>query len=95
MIERLFHLRAQRSDVRTELIGGTTAFVTLSHIIFVQPGVLSTTGMDAGAVMTATCQASPSASLRMRYSCSPAAAAATYTRCCTPSPRCSCCAMHG
>jgi AGZA family xanthine/uracil permease-like MFS transporter len=65
MIERLFHVRAQRSDVRSEIIGGTTTFVTLSYIIVVQPAVLATTGMDAGAVMTATCLASAFATLLM------------------------------
>src|SRR5438552_10726657 len=65
MIERLFHLRSQGTDVRTELIGGATTFVTLSYIIFVQPAVLSTTGMDAGAVLTATCVASAFATLLM------------------------------
>ena len=54
-IERLFHLREQGSDVRTEVVGGATTFVALSYIIFVNPAVLSTTGMDAGAVMVATC----------------------------------------
>src|SRR5437867_8922201 len=65
MIERLFHLRAQHSDVRTELIGGTTTFVTLSYIVFVQPAVLATTGMDPGAVLTATCLASAFATVLM------------------------------
>src|SRR5512140_1403844 len=65
MIERLFHVRARQSDVRTEIIGGTTTFVTLSYIIVVQPAVLATTGMDAGAVMTATCLASAFATLLM------------------------------
>ena len=65
LIERQFHVRAQHSDVRTEIIGGTTTFVTLSYIIFVQPAVLATTGMDPGAVMTATCLASAFATLLM------------------------------
>jgi len=48
MLERFFDLRARHTDLRTEIVGGTTTFVTLSYIIFVQPAVLSTTGMDAG-----------------------------------------------
>jgi len=43
------------TDLRTEVVGGATTFVALSYIVFVQPAVLSTTGMDAGAVLTATC----------------------------------------
>jgi AGZA family xanthine/uracil permease-like MFS transporter len=54
-LSRRFGLRAHGSDLRTEVIGGVTTFVTLSYIIFVNPAVLSTTGMDAGAVMAATC----------------------------------------
>ncbi len=65
MLERLFHLRAHGTDVHTEVIGGATTFVTLSYIIFVQPAVLATTGMDAGAVMTATCLSAALATLLM------------------------------
>jgi len=65
VIERFFAVRARGSDVRTEIIGGTSTFVTLSYIIFVQPAVLATTGMDAGAVLTATCLASAVATLLM------------------------------
>jgi len=65
VIERRFAPRAHGSDVRTEIIGGATTFVTLSYIIFVQPAVLATTGMDAGAVMTATCLSSAIATLLM------------------------------
>jgi AGZA family xanthine/uracil permease-like MFS transporter len=55
MLERLFHLGAHGTDLRTELLGGTTTFLTMAYIIFVNPAVLSQTGMDFGAVMTATC----------------------------------------
>jgi AGZA family xanthine/uracil permease-like MFS transporter len=65
MIERFFDLRAHGTDVRAEIIGGATTFVTLSYIIFVQPAVLATTGMDAGAVLSATCLASALATLLM------------------------------
>lgn len=63
--ERLFRLSEQGTDVRTEIIGGVTTFVTLSYIVFVQPAVLATTGMDAGAVLTATCLSSALATLLM------------------------------
>lgn len=55
MIERLFHLGELDTNVRTELLGGTTTFLTMAYIVFVNPAVLSGTGMDFGAVMTATC----------------------------------------
>ena len=55
MIQRLFRLAEQGTDVRTEILGGVTTFMTMAYIVFVNPGVLSQTGMDFGAVMTATC----------------------------------------
>jgi AGZA family xanthine/uracil permease-like MFS transporter len=64
-LDRLFALRARGSDLRAEVVGGLTTFVTLSYIVVVQPAVLSTTGMDAGAVMTATCVASAFATALM------------------------------
>src|SRR5215470_887025 len=55
LLDKTFHLTASRTTIRTELLAGLTTFMTMSYIIFVQPAVLSTTGMDFGAVMTATC----------------------------------------
>src|SRR5215510_12430226 len=55
LLEKTFHLTASRTTIRTELLAGLTTFMTMSYIIFVQPAVLSTTGMDFGAVMAATC----------------------------------------
>ena len=68
MLERWFHLRANGTTVRTEVLAGGTTFLALSYILFVQPAVLSTTGMDFGAVMTATCLASAFATLLMGLS---------------------------
>ncbi len=65
MLERFFQLHARGTDVRTEIVGGATTFVTLSYIIFVQPAVLATTGMDAGAVLSATCVSAAVATLLM------------------------------
>ncbi len=58
MLERLFHLRASGTSVRIEVTGGLTTFLTMAYIVFVNPAVLAQTGMDFGAVMTATCLAS-------------------------------------
>jgi AGZA family xanthine/uracil permease-like MFS transporter len=61
MLERYFKLAEHGTSVRTELIAGSTTFLTMAYIIFVQPAVLSgamfgkPTGMDFGAVTTATC----------------------------------------
>jgi AGZA family xanthine/uracil permease-like MFS transporter len=62
---RSFLIPAHEANLRAEIIGGVTTFVTLSYIIFVQPAVLATTGMDAGAVMAATCLSSALATLLM------------------------------
>jgi AGZA family xanthine/uracil permease-like MFS transporter len=55
LLEKTFHLTASHTTVRTESLAGLTTFMTMSYIIFVQPAVLSTTGMDFGAVLAATC----------------------------------------
>ncbi|NLA12087.1 MAG: NCS2 family permease [Firmicutes bacterium] len=53
-MDRLFKLSANQTNVRTEIIAGITTFMTMAYIIFVNPDILSSTGMDKGAVMTAT-----------------------------------------
>ena len=58
MIETLFKLRENRTDVRTEVIGGVTTFMTMAYILAVNPSMLSAAGMDATAVLMATCLAS-------------------------------------
>jgi len=55
MLERIFNLKEQGTDLKTEIMAGVTTFMTMSYIIFVQPAVLGAAGMDPGAVMVATC----------------------------------------
>jgi AGZA family xanthine/uracil permease-like MFS transporter len=61
MLERMFRLAENCTTARREVLAGATTFLTMAYIIFVQPAVLSgtmfgkPTGMDFGAVMTATC----------------------------------------
>src|SRR5213594_2593551 len=61
ILERLFRLSENRTSARTEVLAGVTTFLTMAYIIVVQPAVLSgkmfgkETGMDFGAVTTATC----------------------------------------
>ena len=57
MLEKQFGLEAHRTTVRTEVIAGVTTFLTMAYIIFVNPDILSTTGMDRNAVFVATCLA--------------------------------------
>ena len=56
-MERYFKLAQHGSTVRTEVIAGITTFLTMAYIIFVNPSILSTTGMDSNAVFVATCLA--------------------------------------
>ena len=71
MLDRVFRLRENGTTARTEVIAGVTTFLTMSYIIFVQPAVLSgvmfgqPTGMDFGAITTATCLAAALASAIM------------------------------
>ncbi|MBD1564964.1 NCS2 family permease [Vibrio sp. SA48] len=57
MLERLFKLSENGTNVRTEVIAGITTFLTMAYIIFVNPAILADTGMDRGAVFVATCLA--------------------------------------
>ena len=67
MLERLFKLHEHGTNARTELLAGITTFLTMSYIIFVNPQILSTTGMDKGAVFAATCIAAAIGSLMMAF----------------------------
>lgn len=58
MIEKLFKLKQNNTDVKTEVIGGITTFMTMAYILAVNPSLLSASGMDATAVLIATCLAS-------------------------------------
>ena len=53
-MDRFFKLREHGTNVRTEFMAGLTTFVTMAYIIFVNPAILSATGMDQGAVFVAT-----------------------------------------
>ena len=54
MIQKFFKLKQNKTDIKTELIAGLTTFMAMSYIIFVNPQVLSQTGMDYQAVYGAT-----------------------------------------
>jgi AGZA family xanthine/uracil permease-like MFS transporter len=67
LLERFFHLSESQTTVRTEVLAGLTTFMTMSYIIFVQPAVLSTTGMDFQAVLATTCIASALGTFLMAF----------------------------
>lgn len=58
LLERMFKLKENNTNIRTEIIAGFTTFFAMSYIIFVNPDMLKITGMDYTAVMIATCIAS-------------------------------------
>lgn len=64
-LEKLFHLQENHTDVKTEVLAGITTFMTMAYILAVNPNILSASGMDSGAVFTATALASMVATLLM------------------------------
>lgn len=54
MLEKLFKLRENNSNVRTEVIAGVTTFMTMAYILAVNPTILSVSGMDKNAILMAT-----------------------------------------
>jgi adenine/guanine/hypoxanthine permease len=57
MLERIFKLSENKTNVRTEVVAGITTFLTMAYIIFVNPDILKAAGMPFGAVFAATCVA--------------------------------------
>ena len=64
-MEKFFKLKERKTSVRTEFFAGLTTFMTMAYILAVNPGILSASGMDSGAVFTATALASALASVMM------------------------------
>ena len=58
MLEKIFKLKENNTKISTELIAGLTTFMAMSYIIFINPNILSETGMDYNAVYLATILAS-------------------------------------
>ena len=58
MLEKIFKLKENKTDFQTEFVAGLTTFMAMSYIIFVNPAVLSQTGMDYNAIYGATILAS-------------------------------------
>ena len=63
LLEKLFGFDARTMIVRTELVAGLTTFMTMCYILAVNPAILSATGMDRGALFTATALASAIATI--------------------------------
>lgn len=58
LLDKLFHLKDNKTDIKTEVIAGITTFMTMAYILAVNPSILGDAGMDPTAVLLATCLAS-------------------------------------
>ena len=65
MFEKFYQLKANGTTVKTEVLAGITTFLTMAYILAVNPNILSVTGMDKGALFTATIVASVVGTLAM------------------------------
>lgn len=64
-LERRFLLRERGTSLRTEVLAGTTTFLTMAYIVLVNPAILGQAGMPVAAVAAATCFAAAFASILM------------------------------
>ena len=67
MLEKLFKLKESNTNIQTELLAGFTTFITMAYIIFVNPQMMSSTGMDLGASFVGTCVAAAIACIAMGF----------------------------
>lgn len=54
MLEKMFKLKENNTDIRTEVVAGITTFMTMAYILAVNPSILSASGMDSQAILMAT-----------------------------------------
>ena len=67
MLEKLFKLKESNTTIQTELMAGFTTFITMAYIIFVNPQMMSSAGMDLGASFVGTCIAASIACILMGF----------------------------
>ena len=67
MLDNVFKLNVNNTNIKKEILAGFTTFITMSYIIFVNPQIMSTTGMDFGAVFVGTCLAASIACFIMGF----------------------------
>ena len=58
MLEKVFKLKENNTNVKTEVMAGITTFMTMAYILAVNPSILGDAGMNSTAVLLATCIAS-------------------------------------
>tara|TARA_B100001559_G_scaffold39638_1_gene29529 strand:+ start:118 stop:1416 length:1299 start_codon:yes stop_codon:yes gene_type:complete len=67
ILDSLFKLNVNGTSIKKEILAGFTTFITMSYIIFVNPQIMSTTGMDFGAIFVGTCLAASIACFIMGF----------------------------
>jgi putative permease len=67
LLEKTLGFDPKTMKLRTEMIAGVTTFLTMSYILAVNPSILMSTGMDQGALFTATALASAIATLLLAF----------------------------
>lgn len=67
LLEKLFKLSENKTDVKTEVIAGITTFMTMAYILVINPSILGDAGMDQGAVFVATAVSAAVATLVMAF----------------------------
>jgi adenine/guanine/hypoxanthine permease len=67
LLEKMFKLRENGTNVKTEIIAGFTTFIAMAYIIFVNPGMMADAGMEPGAAFVATCLAAAIGTLLMGF----------------------------
>ncbi len=64
-MEKHFELHPRETTWRREILAGSTTFLTMAYIIFVNPAILGETGMPVAGVAVATCLSSAIACILM------------------------------
>ena len=67
MLEKLFKLKENNTNIRTEFLAGIITFLTMSYILAVNPQILGETGMDKGALFTTTALAAIAGTIFMAF----------------------------
>lgn len=67
LLEKIFKLSEHKTNVKTEITAGITTFMTMAYILIVNPSILAATGMDQGALFTATALSAVVATLIMAF----------------------------
>ena len=67
ILERIFDLQENNTNIKQEFLAGFTTFITMAYIIFVNPQMMSASGMDHGASFVGTCIAAALACFAMGF----------------------------